>query len=107
MSDKKRIYISGSISKNPKAAKVRFGEAEEKLKAAGYDVINPQKMDLILGENAQYEEYMRASMLLLSMCDGIYMIYGWQESKGARAELEYAIATGKYIMYGGTGEDIY
>lgn len=104
---KARIYISGPITGQLEDAAARFKAAEEKLTAAGYDTINPQKTELILGSNAAYEEYMKIDMILLSMCNGIYMMPGWEKSKGARVELEYAIATGKHIMYGGAGEDIY
>jgi len=99
-----RIYVSGAISgvENYKDA---FDKAEEQLKADGHVVINPTKVEQIL-INATYEEYMSIDMFLLSMCDAIYMLPGWQQSRGANREYGYALAKG-FIILEEVGDEIY
>lgn len=49
-------------------------------------------------EGAEYKEYMDMSMMMLSMCDGIYMLKGWEKSTGANREFGYALASDMIIM---------
>ena len=58
-------------------------------------MINPAKVNANLPESTTWKEYMRMSLCMLSMCDGIYMMEGWQQSRGA--SLEYAYAKGMGI----------
>lgn len=37
---------------------------------------------------------------MLSRCDGIYMLEGWEDSKGAVRELELALDLGLKVFYG-------
>jgi len=96
-----RIYISGPITGTPDA-QTRFGDAEERLHEAGYTkIINPQRV----GEEADtdgsmsHDEYMRLSFALIDLCDAVYMMRGWQQSKGACMECGYALAKRKRIIY--------
>ena len=83
--------------------KYEFGDTEQLIEETfGSDVqiINPAR---VLGElpKMEYEEYMKICMLLLSMCDTIYMIDGWRQSNGANREYGYAMAKGMAIIRGG------
>ena len=49
--------------------------------------------------NADYEDYMKADILLLDMCDAIYMLKTWKKSCGAYRELGYALAKGMEIIF--------
>ena len=95
----KRVYISGAMTgvENYKDA---FYEAEEFLLSKGYKVINPAYNDDVM-PNAEYEEYMALDMFLLNLCDGIYMLKGWEKSCGANREYGYALAKGMEIMFEG------
>ena len=48
-----------------------------------------------------YEEYMKMSFTMLSMCDAIYMLEGWQKSCGANREYGYAYANDMIIILEG------
>lgn len=94
---KEKIYISGPIS-GTEDYKERFEKAEKELKALGYRVINPAKVNANLPEDTTWEEYMKISLCMLSMCDGIYMMEGWPLSRGARTEYHYALGAGKTLV---------
>lgn len=84
-----RIYISGSIS-GKKDYKKRFKAAQKRLERRGYEVVNPADIGTLLPESFEYGEYMAVDLLLLSRCDAIYMLEGWEDSTGAKAELSVA-----------------
>jgi len=42
---------------------------------------------------------MEMSIVMLDMCDSIYMLNGWQTSRGANVELCHAHETKKTVMY--------
>lgn len=94
-----RIYLSGPITGAPDY-KQRFQEAEEELKAAGYRVINPANLGI---EGLSWQEYMEVDMTLLDMCDTIVMLEGWERSKGACIERDYAVKK-QYKVYNSLNE---
>lgn len=93
-----KIYISGPITGTDDYMD-RFANAEKRLKENGYEVINPALVNSNLPESTNYGEYMAVAMVLLKMCDCIYMLDGWKESNGAREEYSYAMANGYFFRY--------
>ena len=55
-------------------------------------MVNPARILKEMPEETTYEEYMEIAMKLLSMCDSIYMMNGWEQSRGANREYGYALA---------------
>lgn len=93
------VYISGKITGTDDYIE-RFSKAESELIDKGYKVINPAKVNS--GFNAAtYKMYMQSSINMLFMCDCIYMLKGWEDSKGARAEKALAESMDYYIFYEG------
>ena len=92
-----RIYISGPIT-NVIDYKEKFARAEQNLKAKYPDaeIINPTVLDKL---PLTYDEYMELDLRLLGMCEGIYMMEGWEDSKGANREYGYALAKGNAIYF--------
>ena len=87
----KRIYISGPITGYRHLNRPTFSQAESELAAVGLTPVNP--FNLI--EPADYltwVDYMKADIAALIECDGVATLPGWQESRGARVEVELAHA---------------
>lgn len=93
-----RIYISGPITGHDDYRE-KFKEVQERLEAAGHEVINPAEISATLPK-LEYEKYMEIDFVLLKMCDAIFMMEGWQESCGANREYGYALAAGMKVLEG-------
>ena len=92
-----KIYISGKITGLPlETAKDNFKNAELYLISRDYQVVNP--MSLPHNHNQTWLEYMKEDIKALLECDGIYMLVGWQESKGACIEFNLAHDLGLKII---------
>jgi hypothetical protein len=63
-----------------------FHAAETRLKAAGYETLNPATN----GEKDSWEGYMRAAIAQVVQADGIAYLPGAYDSRGARIELRLA-----------------
>lgn len=86
-----KVYISGKITGDDNYID-KFVEAEERLRKQGYETINPAAVNMNLPESTTWEEYMSVSIALLDMCDAIYMLKDWKDSRGACLEYGYALA---------------
>lgn len=93
----KAIYIAGKISGDPEY-KDKFMKAEEYLtKTKGYEVVlNPSK----LPEGLTYEDYFPICFAMIDAAKAVYMMLGWEESRGANRELGYAIGKGYEVIFG-------
>ena len=90
------IYLSGPITGTDDYMK-RFAEAEYKLTKKGYTVINPSRVNGELPQGMTHTDYMYMSFAMIDLCEEIYMMKGWQSSKGATQEWHYAEAMKKVI----------
>jgi hypothetical protein len=84
----KKVYISGPISGIPNGNVGAFIDAYNALKVAGYDPVNPYNNGL--PGHATWHEHMRADIRMLLDCDGVALLPGWYNSKGAQIERQLA-----------------
>ena len=91
----RRVYIAGRITGVP-FFKLSFSIAAFTLVFRGYEPVNPASIDFGPDEteNATWEDYMRVCLPKLATCDYIYLLPGWEESRGAVLEKQIADALG-------------
>ena len=93
-----KIYISGKISGTDLTeTRKRFAAVAKATKRLGYEPVNP--LENGLSEHDTWKAHMLKDIADLLQCKAIYMLQGWEESKGARIERYIAIEIGMHIMY--------
>ncbi len=93
-----KIYLSGAISGVPlDEARRRFADAEAELRWQGYEVLNP--FDNGLHWSDPWGDHMKADIKMLLGADIIFMLSGWEASKGAQLELTIARALDMVILH--------
>lgn len=93
-----RIYISGPIS-GTSDAWIRFEAAARRISMNGNIPVNPEPIGRLVMPKAGDLEYMTIDLLVLEFTDAIYMLRGWEDSKGARMELMKAKAHNMPVFY--------
>lgn len=111
------VYIAGPMKGIPLFNFPEFDKAEQWLRAHGHDVVNPAQIDRdhgfdpstlhaewdwnVIPESAGSLEGIveRDIQWLINHCTAIYMLDGWEHSKGARAELAVAEWLHYEVMY--------
>lgn len=108
------IYIAGPMRGIPDFNFPAFDAAQQKLEAEGYTVVSPAQEDRDAGEvhteEAVAEAYKngggpwvrRDVEIIMSLTkernDGIALLYGWEKSTGARAEIALAAWRGIQVV---------
>lgn len=93
-----KIFISGPVSGTTDYME-RFGNAQKYLESLGHSVINPMLVTSNLPEDTTQREYLSLDLIMLCMCDAVYMLKGYAKSRGALAELNTAKSVGCKIFY--------
>ena len=123
-----RIYLSGPMTGLPDHNRAAFAAAAERLRKQGHFVINPAELSALFGSEREIagsfknlyfiedfgpgiilshklaDSIMAADLAAVRSCDAIYMLRGWESSRGAKKELAEAIAYGLTILQEGEEE---
>lgn len=89
------IYISGPM-RGVGNYREKFERAKRIIEKGGHKAINPAGLDLC---GITREQILDMDLILLNLCDTIYMLKGWEESCGANREYGYALGKGLDIMF--------
>lgn len=91
------IYIAGPMAGLPELNYPAFYKAEKELMKAGWRVVNPARFDAVFNvynegiEGKMLDAVCESERAVIPFLDAIYLLKGWQESKGARLELQVAL----------------
>ena len=108
---KKKIYVAGPMRGYNNYNFDAFDEAEVRLQEEGWITVSPAAMDRLYEGWGKYppvgfiadEEFvkqcMRRDLDAIYDVDAIYMLKGWEDSDGARAEYALAFCLGKQIIF--------
>lgn len=97
-----KIYVAGKITgENRWEMKAKFTRTAEQLKREG----NSPFVPCVLPDYPEvpHSDYMHICYAMIDVCDAVYMLADWQQSKGARMELQYACDHRKEILYENPG----
>lgn len=83
-----RVYISGPMSGYPHLNYPAFFAAEELLRAAGHEPLNPARNT----EQPSWADYLRLDLADVLTADQLAVLPGWEASRGARLEVHVAHA---------------
>lgn len=100
---RKKIYISGAISHHDiDERRMAFGECARFCELCGFEAVNPFENELHRrghADTVSWRDHMREDLRMLLGCDAICMMDGWEESKGAKLELDVASTCGMTVYY--------
>jgi hypothetical protein len=82
------LYLAGPMSGLPAYNYPAFDAAAARLRAAGFEVLNPAEN--VAPENAEWSDWMRLSLGQLVRAGGVARLPGAEGSRGARLEMKLA-----------------
>lgn len=92
-----RIYVAGAMTGKSNYNFDAFNEAAAELYKSGWDVENPASTGVV--EGATWQDYMLSCLTQIGICGNMYMLTGWESSRGANIEHDLASKLGLNIIY--------
>ena len=90
--DRKPVaYLAGPVTGRPRRNLWAFLAYQEYLERQGRQVVNPLHL---VRPSASWLGAMMRCLWHVSLCDELWLLPGWERSRGARLELRYARALG-------------
>jgi hypothetical protein len=68
-----------------------FHRVTKGLRDAGHKVVNPVEICAHLPDGSEWQDYMDICIPAIEDCKKIYLLKGWEGSRGAKLELKKAI----------------
>ncbi len=92
-----RLYLAGPMTGIEALNFPAFHAEAFRLRALGYNVVNPAEINV--DPTKGWSECMRADIAQLVKCDGIALLPGWEQSRGARLECHIAQQLGMDVVF--------
>lgn len=93
LSESNVLYLAGPMTGLPEFNRPAFHEAAYRLRCAGFTVLNPadaEQLNPTPGIPQTWNWYMRHALRSLVDAEGVALLPGWAESRGARLEVRVA-----------------
>jgi len=97
-----KVYIAGPITGIPDRNRHAFEAAAIYLSRMGYETVSPLEVNPP-GSCSSWNEAMRRDIPHLVSCDAVYLLPGWEKSRGAQIEQRLAFDLGLEILTGDPG----
>lgn len=94
-------YLAGPYSGDVAENIYKAREAAVKLWDMGYAVLCPHLNTAnfdVSCQRATYEDFMQGDLIMVSRCDLVIMLPGWESSPGARRERDFAVMKGMRVL---------
>jgi|SRR5699024_10362310 len=96
--------VHGKMTGLPDYNRPKFNEVEQILTEIGYTVYNPANIEFQLKKEMphttlEWKDYMREALKMMLNCNSIFVIKGYETSKGANIEIELAKKLELNIIY--------
>lgn len=104
-----KIYLAGPMTGIPQSNFPAFDIAAMELREKGYEIISPAELDepaerqrALASKDGiitmrQWQEFLARDLKIVSEVDGVAVLGGWHNSKGARQEVFTAVNLDKPI----------
>jgi nucleoside 2-deoxyribosyltransferase len=93
-----KVYIAGKITGlDHEVTNAKFDYAKQFLEQQGHEVLIPTVLPVLT--SMSQENYMHICFAMIDVCDAVFMLSDWQQSPGARQELQYATDWKKVVIY--------
>ena len=106
------IYLAGPMTDVPGHNIEKFNRKASELFGDGWVVVNPAEIgdefgdwDEVNADPERLKKLFHAEWSALAECDAIYLMRGWERSKGSRLELKIALDLGLEIVLEPTNEN--
>ena len=86
-----KVYLSGPMTGYPQFNYPAFNRIAESLTRIGFKVVNPVEICSHLPQGSPWSDFMDVCLPAVAGSKKIYLLKGWEKSKGARLELKEAI----------------
>ena len=91
------LFLAGPMTGLPEFNHPAFHAAPAQLRAAGYTVVNPAENGIDRDES--WLVHMRRDIIdMMTRCNAVATLPGWQNSRGAKAEIALAVALGMPVQ---------
>ncbi len=93
-----RIYIAGPMTGLKDHNYPAFHREAARLRRLGHDVVSPAELNASL-EHEGWDACMARDLPALRTCDAIQLLPGWENSRGAKREIDESRTCGIRVFY--------
>ncbi|POR54555.1 uncharacterized protein DUF4406 [Paraburkholderia eburnea] len=91
-----KLYIAGPMTGYAELNFPAFHTEARRLRELGFEIVNPAELNPDKG--AEWLDCMRADIKQLVDCDGVALLQGWEQSRGASLECHIARSLGLRVF---------